>query len=341
MPGLVEREAAEQPDRVGAVLGRQAEVAALADRLRGRFTNVLLVARGSSDNVARYAQYVLGARNGLRAALAAPSLTTRYGARLDLRDTLTIGISQSGTSPDVVGVVSEAARQGAPTVAITNAPGSALAAAAEHVVALEAGAEDAVAATKTYTCSLAAIALLSAALAGDAGAYGDLADVPDAMREVLAARLPSAALNRWVSARRGIVVGRGYEFATAHETALKLQELGGVIAQAHSAADVRHGPVGGLTGDVPVIVFAAPGALSDDLVQTCAALASRGPLTTIGALEAAHQHAGVAWRLPEVAEWVAPLVSVVAGQRLAIALAHTLGRDADQPPGLTKVTRTR
>ena len=333
---LLRREAAEQPERVAAVLGRRDEAAALADRLRGRFDDVLIAARGSSDNAARYAQYVLGSRNGLRTALATPSVVTRFGTTPDLRRTLVIGISQSGASPDIVGVVSAAARQGAPTLAITNDPQSPLGSAAEDVFELSAGPELAVAATKTYTCSLAAIALLSAALAEEEVPDG----IPNAMERVLAATVPNRAIEPWVQARRGIVVGRGYELATAHETALKLQELGAVIAQPHSAADVRHGPVGGLTGEVPVVVFAVHGTLADDLAEVAGILAQRAPVTIIGSLEQPTPDVDVVWLVPRVAEWVMPLVTVVAGQRLAIELADGMGLDADHPRGLTKVTRT-
>jgi glucosamine--fructose-6-phosphate aminotransferase (isomerizing) len=331
----VRSELVEQPDRVAAVLARRDEVAALADRLRGRFDDVLFAARGSSDNAARYAAYVFAIRHRLPAALAMPSVVSRFGAIPDLRRTLVIGISQSGESPDVVEVVAAAARQGAPTLAITNEPGSPLGSAAEEVFALSAGPEFAVAATKTYTCSLAAVALLSAVLADEEVPAG----IPDAMAEVIAATVPDRAIEPWIGARRGIVVGRGYEFATAHETALKLQELGAVIAQAHSAADVRHGPIGGLTGEVPVLVLGVHGTLAGDLVDGVRELARRAPVTVIG--DPGDAHPDVVWSLPHLDEWVMPLMTVVAGQRLAVELAAATGLDEDRPQGLTKVTRTR
>jgi len=356
MSDQVLREAAEQPAILRAMFGRTDEFGALAEQLAGRFRHVLIAARGSSDNAARYGQYVLGARNGLTVTLAAPSLLTRLGASLDLRDTLTVGISQSGASPDVVSVLAAADRQGSPTLAITNDEDSDLATTARHVLALRAGVEQAVAATKTYTASLAAIAMLSQALpstdpSGDRdlreeqrrNGPAEFAAVPGSVDQVLQSAMPLEALAGWTEARRGIVVGRGHEFATAHETALKLQELAGVIAQAHSAADVRHGPIGGLTGRVPTILFTAGNRMADDIADVAATLSSRSPLTTIGpaSSNAANEHAQASWIVPDVADWLAPMVSVVAGQRLAIALAEAVGLDADQPAGLSKITRTR
>lgn len=341
MSSLVAAEARAQPGHVADLFARRDEFAALADRLRGRFTHVVLAARGSSDNAARYAQYLFAVRNGLHTSLATPSVITRHGARPELTGALVIAISQSGASPDIAAVLAAASTQGAPTLAITNDPSSPLALAADDCIAIDVGPERSIAATKTYTASLAALAMLSLALDDDETARHQLAAVPAAMESAEATRMPEGCLEGWATARRGIVVGRGHEFATAHETALKLQELAGVIAQAHSAADVRHGPIGGLTGEVPVIVFGSSGAVAEDLVATTELLARHAPVTTIGNLGAIHPLGSFAWSLPEVAEWVAPMVSVVAGQRLAVALAQHLGLDPDNPTGLTKITRTR
>src|SRR5216117_3939902 len=165
----LEAELCEQPDALERFLRAETAAArALADELAFRdIRYVVIAARGSSDNAARYAQYLFGAVNRLPVALATPSLYTLYRTPPRLDSALVIGISQSGASPDVWSVVAEARAQGCPTIAITNEPSSPLAEAAEHVIALHAGPERAVAATKTYLNSLAAVALVSASLTGD------------------------------------------------------------------------------------------------------------------------------------------------------------------------------
>ena len=181
-------ELGEEPEVVQRLLeNATGPVSELAAAIRARDVDlVMIAARGTSDHAAIYAQYVLGSRNRIPVALAAPSLVSVYGAGPRLRNAAVLGISQSGRSPDVVAVLDDARRQGALTAAITNEPASELAQAAEHVVALEAGPERAVAATKTYLAEIALLAMLSAALSGDGTSHAELHAVPGALREALA-----------------------------------------------------------------------------------------------------------------------------------------------------------
>src|SRR4051812_30101523 len=225
-PASARGEIAEQPAVVAALLENERRtierLAAEVRRRRPRY--VVIAARGSSDNAARYAQHVLGRLAGLPVVLATPSLHTLYDAPPRFVDALVIGISQSGASPDVVSVVADGARQGAMTAAITNDPGSPLAAVAAHVIDLGAGAERSVAATKTYTASLAAIAWLAAAAAGDHAREAELGALPEALAAQLgrdgdvAAALPAVA--EW---ERLTVVGRGPHYAAAVQAAPELR----------------------------------------------------------------------------------------------------------------------
>lgn len=229
---LLERGAA-QAERIGAPLRTR----------RPRF--VLIAARGSSDHAALYGQYLFGVRNRLPVALATPATITLYGARPRLAGALVIGISQSGRSPDIVAVIEEARRQEVPTIAITNAPASPLAAAAAEVLDLYAGEEQATAATKTYTTELLAVALLSLALDPPTpGEAADLAALPGLMEAALAVEPEAARVAAEQSdMARCVVLGRGYDYATAREWALKPQELAQVLAVPFSAADFEHGPL--------------------------------------------------------------------------------------------------
>ena len=339
----LEREIREQPDAVRAALRSAGPVAdALAARLRerGPLEQVVIAARGTSDNAARYAQYLVGARLGLPVALAAPSLASRYGAPVVPRDAraLVLAISQSGRSPDVVSVVASARAAGVPTAAITNDPASPLAAAADVVLDLDVGVERSVAATKTYTASLAVVARLVCALGGDGDGLARLADVPASMAEAIhtaTARVP--ALDPHHDATHLVVVGRGYHYATAMEIALKVRELTGIVGEGFSPPDLLHGPIAAVAPGTPALLVAPSGTVRDSVLEAGAALADRGAIT-IRLDDAPDADLPLPAGVPET---LSPLVAVIPGQVLALRWAQLRGAPVDAPPGLTKVTETR
>jgi glucosamine--fructose-6-phosphate aminotransferase (isomerizing) len=310
---------------------------------------VLLVARGSSDNAARYAGYLWGSRLGMPVTLALPSLHSVYGARLDLSRHAVVAVSQSGASPDVVGVVEQARQAGRPTLAVTNATGSPLAEAADVVLDLGAGPERSVAATKTYTSSLLALALLAVALDQVRDPHredlADLAGVPDALE---AAVRGTTGIDRAVrvlaTADRAVCVGRGLNLATAHETALKLTELTGTLVAPYSPADLLHGPVAAVGPDVPAVLLAPAEPATASVLEVAEELLRRGAPVVVVAPDGAELPDGVVHvGLPADAAlpaWLSPLSTVVAGQLLGLALAQARGVDVDRPGGLSKVTRT-
>ena len=337
----------EQPDAAQRLLDRTrdrlAHNAELLHRRRPSF--VLIAARGSSDHAALYAQYLFAIRNGLPVALATPSAFTYYGARPRLAGSLVLGISQSGRSPDIVAVLEEAARQGALTMAITNEPSSPLARAADEVVELHAGVEAATAATKTYTAELLTVALLSTAL-DDASADETkaLAAVPDWLRSALAVEADAERLASIdAEMTRSVVLGRGYEYATAREWALKLQELAQVLAVPYSAADFAHGPLALAEAALPVLAVASSGPPLEAQLSMLRDLRERhhAPLRVISdAPEALALDEGL--RLPAgVAGWLAPIVSIVPAQLYALHLAAAKGLDTERPRTISKVTQTR
>ena len=222
----------EQPEVVARFLAEQAgNIESIAGSLRDRPPrHVVIAARGTSDHAAIYAQYVLGVRHGWTVGLGAPSIVSIYGATPDVRDALVIGISQSGASPDIVALIAEAGPR-VPTIAITNEPDSALAAAADRTIALGAGPERAIAATKTYTAELLAIALLSAALTDDPADRAAVAALPDTLARVLDLEPEIERIaHDQAATTRALVIARGFEYATAREWALKLKELSRVFA---------------------------------------------------------------------------------------------------------------
>ena len=336
----------EQPQVLARLLDNQAETAArIAKAIRARGPSyAVFAARGTSDNAARYAQYLFGALNRLPVALATPSLFSIYGTPPRLNDALVLGISQSGQSPDVVSVVEEGRKQGALTIAVTNVPASPLAQAAEHVLLLGAGEERAVAATKTYTAQLAALALLAVQLAGDDERLAALRRMPEAVEKTLALEEPVAeAAQRYAYATECIVLGRGYNYATAFEVALKMKELTYIIAEPYSSADFRHGPVAIVERGFPAVVVAPQGAVYPDMLALARELAAReAELIIISEQDEALELAHTPLRLPAaLPEWLSPFTCIVPGQLLALHVTLAKGYDPEHPRGLKKVTETQ
>lgn len=335
----------EQPDVLRAFLElERPAVQALADAIRSRDIHyVLIAARGTSDNAGRYANYLLGSVNRLPVALAAPSLFSLYGQPPRLQNALVLGISQSGKSPDIVSVLAEAQRQGVLTAAITNFDDSDLARQADHVIQLRAGLEQSLAATKTYTSELAAIALLSSLLAEDRHMEEALARVPAGVEAVLGIHDHVAAVaQRYRYMRYCVVIGRGYNYASAFELALKLKELTYTVAEPYSSADFLHGPMALIEEGFPVIVFAPTGVLLDEMQQFIQTVRERAAEAIVISDDAATlAHARIALPLQAtVPEWLSPITAIVPGQLFALHLALARDYDPDRPRGLRKVTET-
>jgi len=337
----------EQPSRLEALLVSQRKnVEKISHAIQERNIQfAFLAARGTSDNAGRYANYLWGAMNGLPLALATPSLFTYYRQPPRLSNALVVGISQSGQSPDIVSVLQEGKRQGNLTLAITNAPDSPLAQAADFVLGIEAGPELAVAATKTYTTELMAIAMLSAALAGEVTRWRELERVGEWAQQVLGqdAAIGQAA-SRYRYMQQCVVLGRGYNYASAFEWALKLKELTYVEAEPYSSADFQHGPVAMVARGFPVLAILPTGKVFDSMLPVLDHLQREllAELVIISNSEAALRRAQTPFGLPaEVPEWLSPLVSIVPAQLFAYHLTLAKGFDPDHPRTISKVTETQ
>jgi glutamine---fructose-6-phosphate transaminase (isomerizing) len=335
---LARAEIAEQPEVLERVLAEEGGAIAAAAReiSRRRPRYAVIAARGSSDNAARYAQHLLGRLLRMPVALATPSLHTLYHEPPRYVDGLVMGISQSGESPDIVAVVDEARRQGSVTVAVTNDPDSPLASAATHVLALHAGEERSVAATKTYTASLAVLAALVSTIAGDRARRSELQAMPEAVARQLTLDVDHAVgvVAEW---ERVAVIGRGADYGTAFEAALKLKELTRIVAEAASPADFLHGPIAMVGEGFPVLGIAPPGPTAAGVRELLDAVRERGGET---AVIGKAREGELRLRLIAVPDWLSPLVAVVPAQLLAVGVAERLGVDVDQPFGLHKITRT-
>jgi glucosamine--fructose-6-phosphate aminotransferase (isomerizing) len=323
-------EIAEQPEvlarllRDGTAVAKQARAA--IEAYRPRF--VVFAARGTSDHAALYGKYLAEVHLDLPAGLASPSSVTVYGSRPDMHGVLFVAVSQSGGSPDLVESLQVARHCGALTVAVTNNAESPLARAADRHVDVLAGAERAVAATKTYTAQLLALHLMLGS--------GDAEPVPDAAARTLEhAAVAHAAAERFRAAERLVTTARGFSYPTAREAALKLMETSYLAAQAFSGADLLHGPLAMLGPDVPVIAMTTPGRGAKAMAPVLDRLAAaQVEVLRVGPPD------GLPVASDGVPESLLPILEILPLQQLAWRLALDRGGDPDRPRGLSKVTET-
>jgi glucosamine--fructose-6-phosphate aminotransferase (isomerizing) len=335
---LMFREAEESAEAVARLIASQAgALRRLAERLRRRPPPVVLTcARGSSDNAATYARYLVETQLGIATGSLGLSVASIYRAPLKLDGALCLAISQSGASPDLLAAVAETKAAGALTVGLVNAPNSPLADVADEVIELSAGPERSVAATKSYIASLAALAWLTAAWRGDGAAQAAVDSLPGALEHAWALDWGQAA-HLLHDQRSMFTLGRGPGLGVAQEAALKLKETCAIHAEAFSAAEVLHGPVALLEPGFTSLVFAQSDAARAGTREVARELVARGG-TVIGAgvaVEGGHL-------LPHrpAHPLVEPIVFAQAFYRLAAQVSVARGLDPDRPRHLNKVTRT-
>ncbi len=336
----------EQPTCLARLLEQQhVQVEKIARTiLQSGVRYVFLAARGTSDNAGRYANYLWGARNRIPIALATPSLFTYYQQPPRLEGALVLGISQSGKSPDIVSVLEEGRRQGCLTMAITNAPDLPLAKAADLVLDIQVGTETAVAATKTYTCELLAVAMLSVALQESKTGWNELHAIPDWADQALALDDPIAGMaQRYRYMERCVVLGRGFNYATAFEWSLKLKEMTYVAAEPYSSADFLHGPIALVETGFPVMAVAPQGQVYSSMLDVLVQVRREqgAELVVISDSDEALELAQSPIRLPSgMPEWLTPPISVIPAQLFAYHLTCVKGYDPDSPRVIHKVTET-
>ncbi len=339
-------EITEQPERIDSLLSSQKKtVEQIAAAIQKRDVQyVFLAARGTSDNAGRYANYLLGALNGLPLALATPSLFTYYKQPPKLKHALVIGISQSGQSPDIVSVLEEGRKQNCLTLAITNEAKSPLAKAADFLLDIQAGKEKAVAATKTYTTELMSIAMLSTALNGNKTRWAELAEVPGWMKAVLKHdALISRSAERYRYMDQTVVLGRGFNYSTAFEWALKLKELAYVKAEPYSSADFQHGPIAMMESGFPVMAVAPRGKVFESMLEMLKRLQKdlSAELVVISNDKKALSLASLPLSIPaDVPEWLSPLICILPAQMFTYHLTQAKGYNTEQPRSIHKVTET-
>ncbi len=327
---------------IDSLLPRTGEIKALARNSH----QVLFFARGTSDNAAVYGSYLIQTAGGRLASLGSPSVATTYRSRVDLTGVLAVGLSQSGRTQEIIETLEWARDCGAQILAVTNSADSPLTELADLALVTQAGVELAVPATKTFTCQLAALAVLSIGL-GAALDPGQLRRLPAAIDELLAAAVRpeygiDAIVDELVSVDGLVVSARGLAYSAALELALKIKEACYLHAMGISYADLQHGPIAVVDAGTPAIVIAADGGPA---LEAAIGLAQRvtGAGARAYAIGGGPALAAVSTRAlagPELPEWLAPIGLIVPGQLLTESLSRRLGINPDSPRGLSKVTQT-
>ncbi|MBJ7438969.1 MAG: SIS domain-containing protein [Sphingopyxis sp.] len=332
---VMEQEAGEAAAAVARMLeaNRDAFIA-IARRLHASPpATVVTCARGSSDHAATYAKYLIETMTGTPTASAALSIASLYDAPLVVGNRLCLAISQSGQSPDLLAAVAQQRGAGAFVVALVNAPDTPLADLADIVIPLSAGVERSVAATKSYICSLAAIAALVAAWSRNAALETALGTLPARLDDAFALDW-SPAVTAYHDATNLFVLGRGYGLGAAQEAALKFKETAALHAECFSAAEVRHGPMAIVGKGFHVLALGGTDRAAISVRDAVAEFRSRGATVLLADPEVGD--------LPAIAAHPAiePILMIQSFYRMASALALARGCNPDSPPHLNKVTET-
>jgi glutamine---fructose-6-phosphate transaminase (isomerizing) len=341
---LMLAEIEQQPAALERTLKQEApRIARFAESLRKRRTRlIVLVARGSSDNAALFGRYLLEISTGIPVSLAAPAVHTLYHTKMDLRDALVVGISQSGQGADINIVLENAKRSGATTLAITNEADSAMARIADETFLIRAGRERSVAATKTYTGQLLMFHLLASALSGNRD-FAAVERLPELASLSLGLRSQiEEMVERYAFMNHCVVVGRGLIYANVYEFAIKLMETCYVIAERFSSADFLHGPIAMIERDFPAFLFAPPGKTLAGMKDLLGKLTKLGAETVVISSESSVLKAATrSLKVPErVSEMLAPIPYIIPAQLFAALLAKAKGLSPDSPRSLAKVTKT-
>jgi glutamine---fructose-6-phosphate transaminase (isomerizing) len=341
---LMLEEIGQQPEALGRTLKEEThKILRFGEFLSSRDLRlIVLVARGSSDNAALFGRYLLEITGKIPVSLAAPSVHTLYRARLNLKNTLVIGVSQSGEGTDINYVLEHSKRAGAITLGITNEASSSMAKVTDEVFLIRAGRERSVAATETYTGQLLMFYLLASALQSGRG-LDQLRRLPDlASQSLKLSPKIQTMVERYRFMSHCIVVGRGLSYANTYELAIKLMETCYIVSERFSSADFLHGPVAMVEQDFPVILFAPPGKTFRDmqrLTQQLRRLKAETLVISSAASILRLATRGISISSP-IEEFLSPIPYIIPGQLFAAMLAEVKGLSPDKPRSLKKVTQT-
>ena len=334
-------EISETPNVFSRLINSEKQFERAAEEIKSRkITNVIILARGTSDNAGHYLKFLIEVRLGLPVGLASPSSVSIYGAKVDFKDTLVIALSQSGKSPDLLAFASASKEGGALLITMTNNSDSPLAKAGDIHLDLSAGPEIAVAATKSYSAELLASLLLVDSWIGKKREVRS--HLVDSSRKCLSNISDLDSFADSLDARREIVViGRGYAYANAKELALKIQETSYIPVQGLSSADYQHGPIATLNKNSQVIVLSPSGMPREALESSIVRIRKSQPeIIWIGSNQLETKNERVILGASLDSEEESTIIDAALIQYLTLSFAVKNGFNPDSPAGLSKVTQT-
>lgn len=307
--------------------------------------HVVFAARGTSDHASIYGQYLLGIYKGVVSALAIPSCITLYDGRLDFSQDLVIGVSQSGKAADALAVIERGNTQGAVTLAITNDADSAMARTAKYHLFCNAGLEESVAATKTFTAQMYLLGLLTAYWSDDAHLLSILRNIPEhtqAMLDSMGSEILKQ-VDRFRYIKEGFVLARGISYPIALEATLKIQETCYIKMKGYAISDFYHGPLAQVDTDLPMIILAPKGAAFEDTKAIIAKIISLGTQVLIVTDDKALADSNPnSLLIPDTGSEVASaFLFAIFAQYFAQLLSLSKGLNPDSPRLLKKVTITK
>jgi glucosamine--fructose-6-phosphate aminotransferase (isomerizing) len=337
---IIQSEIAEIPEVFSRIISNQKLFADAVALIKGRdINNVIIVARGTSAHAGIFLRTLIETEMGLPVGLASPSAVSINDAKLKFRNTLVIGISQSGQSPDLLSYLKASAEGGALIITMTNDVNSPMAKLAELHLDLQARTEKAVAATKSYSAQLLASLLLVRTWSGK---FQNFSSISNQVSEILNRDEISDLLIKDINSRANLVfVGRGFALANSREGALKIQETSFRFTQGFSAADYIHGPIAAVDEKCTAIFLAPKANLIRGLEKAAIETRERsGKVIWLGSGGAAHSGEVVIQGCESEDEAFNCVVDATLIQILAVKLALNLGYNPDISRGLNKITLT-
>ncbi len=336
----------EQPEVLERTIEtNRAVIDELISDLKGRdISSVVIAARGTSDHAAVYTKYAIETLIGLPVSLAAPSVFTMYNKQVNMKNSLVIGISQSGKAADAIEVVKSAAAQGAVTMSVTNFVDSPLAEVSKYHLFCDTGIEKSVAATKTFTSTVYLLINFIAKWAQNEELLTELKKTPGIMKTLFEQTdAIKETVRKYRFMKECFVLARGINYSIALEAALKIQETTYVRAKAFATSDFHHGPFAMVERDMPVLVYAPEGPSKNDILEMINKLKdSEADILIVSNNKELLEKGDSSIQIPEnINEYVSPIINVVVAQLFACNLSLLKGLNPDSPRGLNKVTITR
>lgn len=344
MKTLMEQEIFSQKNVLDNTLAANADVIAkLGELVRtNKPSHIIMVARGSSDNACMYFKYMCEVYCGIPVVFFHPSVITLYNSNYDFANSIVIGVSQSGKALDVLTVMQQAEKCGAPTVAVTNFVDSPMALNADYHLFLNVGEEKSVAATKTFSAQMFVLGMLVYAISGKS--FDKTAEqIDDVIGKVLdnPTQIIKVA-DKFVNVDQAIILARGINLCIANELALKFQETCYINARSYAISDFHHGPFALANPKMHFIIIAMDDVTKKDAVEMVEKLRPTGSdVTIVTDDEEVAKLSGSSIVIPKCEDATAPFATVVAGQLLVCNLSGRRGINPDSPRGLNKVTITK